>query len=170
MAARGAATLHPTFHGHVATTEDALVLIEASLQGYLSRVSRRPSDRERRSLIRSGSVFIYEGKASGIKRWTDGVKWSPSRVLDNFLVYRELDKRFPPGVKKRAMSKQQRQPSNPRGSESGPLASSPTDRQSAGVDMNPGASKIETQLVGSLVDSYKFKQNGLVKKTMSVTV
>ncbi|KAK5344475.1 Global transcription regulator sge1 [Exophiala xenobiotica] len=136
---------------------------------YLSRVSRRPSDRERRSLIRSGSVFIYDGNASGIKRWRDGVKWSPSRVLGNFLVYRELDKPFPPGAKMRAMSKQQRPPSNPGGSER-PMASSSSDRQSAGVGIDPDASEIERQLVGSLVDSYEFKQNGLIEKTISVTV
>src|ERR1700753_3074783 len=99
-------TLQPTFQGHVATTQDALILFEACLQGHLSHVPRRPHDRERSSLIRSGCVFIYEENASGIKRWTDGVTWSPSRILGNFLVYRELDKPFPPGEKKRAMKKQ----------------------------------------------------------------
>lgn len=27
---------------------------------------------------------------TGIKRWTDGLIWSPSRILGNFLIYREL--------------------------------------------------------------------------------
>ena len=100
----GGASLQPTFTGHVATTQDALLLFEACLQGHLSHVPRRPHDRERSSLIRSGSVFIYEENASGIKRWTDGVLWSPSRILRNFLVYRELDKPSHQ-VKKRKLSK-----------------------------------------------------------------
>ncbi|ETI28358.1 hypothetical protein G647_00807 [Cladophialophora carrionii CBS 160.54] len=168
----GGAALQPTFQGHVSTTQDALILFEACLQGHLSHVPRRPHDRERSSLIRSGCVFIYEENASGIKRWTDGVTWSPSRILGNFLVYRELDRPFPPGEKKRAMKKQQRRPSRPgepyaRSSETGSYA----DGQSTGYSQDRTTSaEVERQLIGSLVDSYGFKQDGLVKKTMSVTV
>lgn len=108
--AGGTAVLEPTYHGYVATTQDALILFEACLTGVLPHVPRRPHDRERNHLVRSGSVFIYEENTSGIKRWTDGVTWSPSRILGNFLVYRELDKPFPPGEKKRAMKKGNRLP------------------------------------------------------------
>jgi Gti1/Pac2 family transcription factor len=161
----GGAALQPTFQGHVSTTQDALVLFEACLQGHLSHVPRRPHDRERSSLIRSGSVFIYEENASGIKRWTDGVTWSPSRILGNFLVYRELDKPFPPGEKKRAMKKQNRRPSRPGEPYPGSLGS---ENGSFGAERQP--SEVERQLIGSLIDSYGFKPDGLVKKTMSVTV
>lgn len=116
-------------------------------------------------------MFIYEENASGIKRWTDGVTWSPSRILGNFLVYRELDKPFPPGEKKRAMKKQNRRPSRP----GEPYARN--ERPSEGFSpTQPGyngerqASDLERQLIGSLIDSYGFKADGLVKKTMSVTV
>ena len=117
-------------------------------------------------------MFIYEENASGIKRWTDGVTWSPSRILGNFLVYRELDKPFPPGEKKRAMKKQQRRPSRPgepyaRTSDVG----SYSDNQPSTFPPDHSASaEVERQLIGSLVDSYGFKNDGLVKKTMSVTV
>jgi Gti1/Pac2 family transcription factor len=161
----GGAALQPTFQGHVSTTQDALILFEACLQGHLSHVPRRPHDRERSSLIRSGSVFIYEENASGIKRWTDGVTWSPSRILGNFLVYRELDKPFPPGEKKRAMKKQNRRPSRPGEPYPGSLGS---ENGSFGNERQP--SEVERQLIGSLIDSYGFKPDGLVKKTMSVTV
>ncbi|KEF58081.1 uncharacterized protein A1O9_06004 [Exophiala aquamarina CBS 119918] len=168
----GGAALQPTFHGHVATTQDALVLFEACLQGHLSHVPRRPHDRERSSLIRSGCIFIYEENASGIKRWTDGVTWSPSRILGNFLVYRELDKPFPPGEKKRAMKKQQRRPSRPGEPYPRPDAGSFSDggSQSSAYGSERAATEVERQLIGSLIDSYGFKQDGLVKKTMSVTV
>src|SRR5277367_6147845 len=108
-----ASPLSPTFYGHIASTQDALLLFEACLSGALNHVARRPHDRERASLIKSGNVFIYEEGASGIKRWTDGVPWSPSRILGNFLVYRELDKPLPPGEKKRANKKTSRQPTPP---------------------------------------------------------
>ena len=97
-----AGPLMPTYHGFVHSSMDGLVLFEACLSGKLHHVPRRPHDRERPNVIKSGSVFIYEENASGIKRWTDGVAWSPSRILGNFLIYRELEKPFPPGEKKRA--------------------------------------------------------------------
>ncbi|KAJ9609258.1 uncharacterized protein PV06_03033 [Exophiala oligosperma] len=162
MASGGGASLQPTFRGHVATTQDALILFEACLQGHLSHVPRRPHDRERSHLITSGSIFIYEENASGIKRWTDGVTWSPSRILGNFLVYRELDKPFPPGEKKRAMKKQQRRPSRP-----GEPYARPDGYAN---EQSSHDAEAERQLIGSLVDSYGFKKDGLVKKTMSVTV
>ncbi|KAJ5613064.1 hypothetical protein N7510_006258 [Penicillium lagena] len=171
-----AAVLEPTFTGYVATTQDALLLFEACLTGVLHHVPRRPHDRERSQLVRSGSVFIYEENSSGIKRWTDGVTWSPSRILGNFLVYRELDKPFPPGEKKRAMKKGNRRPTPatrpgepyPRHDSNGP-SYSPTSPQGSFGD-RPHQSEVERALVGSLVDSYGFKDSGLVKKTMSVTV
>ncbi|WAQ88676.1 hypothetical protein PtA15_10A95 [Puccinia triticina] len=41
-------------------------------------------------IIRPGAVFVWEEKEAGIKRWTDHVRWSPSRVSGAFLVYSEL--------------------------------------------------------------------------------
>ncbi|KAJ5778934.1 hypothetical protein N7457_006654 [Penicillium paradoxum] len=171
-----AAVLEPTFTGYVATTQDALLLFEACLTGVLHHVPRRPHDRERSHLVRSGSVFIYEENASGIKRWTDGVTWSPSRILGNFLVYRELDKPFPPGEKKRAMKKATRRPV-PSGRPGEPYPRhdsqgySPTSPNSGPFsERSSHQSELERALVGSLVDSYGFKDSGLVKKTMSVTV
>ncbi|KDB28240.1 hypothetical protein H112_09003, partial [Trichophyton rubrum D6] len=203
-----AAVLEPTYTGYVASTHDALILFEACLTGVLHHVPRRPHDRERAQLVRSGSVFIYEENASGIKRWTDGVTWSPSRILGNFLVYRELDKPFPPGEKKRAVKKGSRRPTQsaragepyprlqdngtPVNGSVGSVASvtgsaySPGAPSPVAAGAGPGGavagngtgfapergqqSELERALVGSLVDSYGFKDSGLVKKTMSVTV
>ena len=90
----------PTWNGRVETTRDALLTFEACVQSIFHLCSCRPQDRERDSLIASGNIFVYEEAASGIKRWTDGIPWSPSRILTNFLVYRQLDNPFPPGQKK----------------------------------------------------------------------
>ena len=174
----GSASLQSTFKGHVATTVDALILFEACLSGNLHHVPRRPHDRERSDLIQSGRVFIYEENASGIKRWTDGVPWSPSRILGNFLVYRELIKPFPPGEKKRATKRGKRatKPGEPYPRQSidngtgSPF--SPVTPTTPGGFRGPESYDRETErsLIGSLVDSYGFKNDGLVKKTMSVNV
>ncbi|KAI8576370.1 hypothetical protein K450DRAFT_257445 [Umbelopsis ramanniana AG] len=138
-------SLDPTFHGFVETTMDTLLLFEACRQGLLPKVTRRLQDRERKDLVVSGTVFIFDERESGIKRWTDGLLWSPSRILGNFLVYREIDKRSPI-----------------------------VDKRQQSVDPSAPTSTAERlkerALVGSLTNSYKFKRNGLIKKTMSIVV
>ncbi|RKP36429.1 Gti1/Pac2 family-domain-containing protein, partial [Dimargaris cristalligena] len=79
-----------TYYGYIETGHDALLLFEACRQGRFSRVQRRLSDKER-STIRSGSIFVWDEEESGMRRWTDGKTWSPSRVLGCFLTYQELE-------------------------------------------------------------------------------
>ncbi|KAI0846315.1 Gti1/Pac2 family-domain-containing protein [Daldinia vernicosa] len=174
----GGAPLLPTFHGYISSTMDALILFEACLSGRLSHVPRRPHDRERSELIASGNVFMYEEHSSGIRRWTDGVPWSPSRILGNFLLYRELDKPFQPGEKKRAMKRQRtdsmitKSSSHSRASSVGNYASAMIDGGASMSNLDSTASArndAERALVGSLVDSYQFRPHGLIKKTISVT-
>jgi hypothetical protein len=132
-------------------------------------------------LIKSGNVFIHEEHSSGIKRWTDGVPWSPSRILGNFLVYRELERPFPPGEKKRAMKRSKRSPGISKapdpygrvgnGMSNGYNAASTAAAGYESATSNSSLNKeTERSLIGSLVDSYGFKDEGLVKKTVSVTV
>ncbi|KAG9228849.1 hypothetical protein BJ875DRAFT_340548, partial [Amylocarpus encephaloides] len=66
--------------------------------------------------------------SSSMKRWTNGVPWSSSRILGNFLVYRELERPFPPCEKKQS-------------------------KRSPGIKTSGG-----------------FKEEGLVKKSIGVTV
>lgn len=79
-----------TFIGHIKTPQDALIIFEACRRNQLVRVQRRLSSKERIQ-IRSGSVFAWDEREAGMRRWTDGRTWSPSRVLGSFLTYRELD-------------------------------------------------------------------------------
>ncbi|KIY43806.1 hypothetical protein FISHEDRAFT_52585, partial [Fistulina hepatica ATCC 64428] len=79
--------------GYVETTGQALRLIYAARQGVIPRITRRLTDNERRKMIKSGAVFVFSVEESGIKRWTDGLLWSPSRIVGNFLVYREINER-----------------------------------------------------------------------------
>ncbi|KAF9415799.1 hypothetical protein BGZ94_010395 [Podila epigama] len=138
-----------TFHGFIETTQDTLLIFEACRRGLLPRICRRLQEKERR-IVQSGTVFVFDERESGIKRWTDGLVWSPSRILGNFLVYRELDKR-----------------------NAGKKDASPIDRasRSSSSDNESALEKNkERALVGSLTNSYRFKKNGLIKKTMSIIV
>jgi hypothetical protein len=168
----------PTYIGFIETTRDALLLFQAVINGIVSGVPRRPHEREREILMKSGNIFVYEEGTSAIKRWTDGIPWSPSRIIGNFLIYRELDKPFAPGEKKRATKRVKlSQPPRERAKSEGHLSSPisrPSSRQSSSDSlrvlrplpyMTP---EIERMLVGSLVDSYGFKHDGLIKKTISV--
>ncbi|KAI1615466.1 Gti1/Pac2 family-domain-containing protein [Exophiala viscosa] len=72
----------PSFYGFVETRNDTMIVIQACLQGRLHFVQRRATPSERPFVAQSGHVFVYEVKASGIQRWTDGVHWSPSRTAE----------------------------------------------------------------------------------------
>lgn len=173
-----ASPLSPTFYGHIASTQDALLLFEACLRGTLNLVVRRPFDCERVSFINSGNVIIYTEQFSGIKRWTDGVQWSPSRRLGNFLVYRELERAFPKiekrGPKKCGKTSPGISKPEPYGSWSDSInrgySASTTASRFHSPDAISSRKQAERSLIGSLVDSYAFKQEGLVKKAISVTV
>ncbi|CAM9017415.1 unnamed protein product [Wickerhamomyces anomalus] len=148
--------INPTYFGYIGSTKDALLIIQACLNNQLYTVPRRPHDRERSSLIQSGNVFVFIEERSGIKRWTDGVAWSPSRILGRFLVYRELD----------------RQALNNKDKDKKKLKKSNDDYESP-LQSNSSSNNTSIpnrSLVGSLVTSYAFKEYGLIKKTLSLTV
>jgi len=134
----------PTWQGRIETTRDALIVFEACLTGYLHHCLRRPTEAELPQLIASGNVFVYDEATSDIKRWTDGKWWSPSRTLANFLLYRQLSSRLALGKR--------------------------NARRRARIHMTNTDENPNRPLVGSLVDSYDFKENGLLKKTISIKV
>ncbi|KAF8127314.1 Gti1/Pac2 family-domain-containing protein, partial [Mycena galopus ATCC 62051] len=145
----------PPWSGWIETTGDALLILEAARRGLIPRVTRRLVDGER-GMIASGSVFVFNEDESGIKRWTDGFFWSPSRILGNFLLYRETDK------KGAGHSRRRKRWGRGRGGES---LSRPRNEVEPSVNRHR-----ERTLVGSLTNSYKFKADGLMKKTFSLTI
>ena len=149
----------PAYHGYVETALDALIIIQGCSSGVLPLVTRRLQDAEKKHSVISGSVFVWDEQATGIKRWTDGLSWSPSRTLGNFLVYRELDKRA------KAAKAPKDAVSTP-ASRGGPMTDGSMMRDSSSID---AVEKIkEKALVGSLTSSYRFRKAGLVKKTISL--
>jgi hypothetical protein len=180
-------TLQPTWFGYIRTTRDVCILVELVMSGTLQHIPRRPHERERAEIIKSGNIFIYEEAVSGVKRWTDGVNWSPSRVLGNFLIYREVEQGYPPeGSKKVALKNRVSRASKPTGVQrrrtppSG-LSSLPYQQYGLpnvppglGNTCPPGENELcyleDRELLGSLTDSYPFVENGLIKKTISLMV
>ncbi|KZV95899.1 hypothetical protein EXIGLDRAFT_452948 [Exidia glandulosa HHB12029] len=77
------------FRAFIRSTYDALLMFEAALSGRIPRVTRRFNYNEKRDDIKSGSTYVFGEEEAEIKRWTDGLTWSPSRINKNFLIYRE---------------------------------------------------------------------------------
>ncbi|ODQ64170.1 hypothetical protein NADFUDRAFT_71258 [Nadsonia fulvescens var. elongata DSM 6958] len=190
-------SIEPTFTGYVSTTLDAFIIFQATISGQLTPVPRRLHASERQTLIQSGAVFVFSEESSKVKRWTDGIAWSPSRILGNFLVYRQLEKPFAPGEKKRVLkaSSMSVDPqtqiiptkSSHRHSVSEPYAyypdlssiksAAPKPAPAHLLKSNPILSNTSPtladrglmgSLMGSLIDSYDFHPSGLIKKTMSI--
>ncbi|EIN11528.1 hypothetical protein PUNSTDRAFT_83165, partial [Punctularia strigosozonata HHB-11173 SS5] len=90
----------------VRSTKDAQKIIYAAYLGRLPAAHRR-LDGEERAALRSGHSYAWEEKPNnqhtgqGMERWTEGKKWGPSRVRDDFLFYYEQwvsPSNLPPGA------------------------------------------------------------------------
>jgi hypothetical protein len=153
----------PPWSGWIETTGDALLILEAARRGMIPRVTRRLVDSERK-MITSGSVFVFDEDESGIKRWTDGFFWSPSRILGNFLLYRETEKRGAGHRGARNEAEQGDPASGEAAKSEGQTLSRPRGETTRlGIDRQR-----ERSLVGSLTNSYKFKAGGMMKKARLV--
>ncbi|RJE20913.1 Gti1/Pac2 family [Aspergillus sclerotialis] len=133
-----------TYYGHVRTPADAIILFEACRIGLLPRVQRRLSEKERQS-IRSGSVFVWDEREAGMRRWTDGKSWSASRVSGSFLTYREMEGKRGGNVTQSTVVRTGKTPESTRGS----------DDDRGDVDDGP--------------DGYRYKPDGLMKQSFSIT-
>ncbi|TGZ85507.1 hypothetical protein EX30DRAFT_337854 [Ascodesmis nigricans] len=141
----------PSWRGFILDSFDSLILVQLADRGLLPRTTRRPVESDRLELIRSGHTFIYGEEESGIKRWTDGLSWSPSRILGNQLIYRQL-------------ASPAQSSGSPRPKAHGPNNHTTTPVIVEDIDYS---SDFVHSLVGSLVDSYDFLPGGLVKKTFT---
>ncbi|KAK5995512.1 cAMP-independent regulatory protein pac2 [Cladobotryum mycophilum] len=130
-----------TYHGYVRTPADAIKLFEACRLGLLPRVQRRLSEKERQS-IRSGSVFVWDEREAGMRRWTDGKSWSASRVSGSFLTYREME-----------------------GKRGGGFGAS---RRGGGKTPDSGRGSDEDHDDGE-PEGYRYKADGLMKQSFSIT-
>ncbi|KAF9452775.1 hypothetical protein P691DRAFT_794164 [Macrolepiota fuliginosa MF-IS2] len=87
---------HPTCTNiRIRSVHDAHKIFYAVQQGLLQMVTRR-LDADERTQLRTGCVYAWEERGPhteltglGIERFTEGRRWSPSRVRDEFLFYYE---------------------------------------------------------------------------------
>ncbi|KZO91944.1 hypothetical protein CALVIDRAFT_331747 [Calocera viscosa TUFC12733] len=153
---------HGPYSGWIDNTHDALLVYEAASRGIIPRITRRLSANER-ALIGSGTIFVYDERESGIKRWTDGYTWSPSRAQNNFFLYREVLSRAPNSpIKPTGTSdKTENDPAAPEALIDDQCCYSEEVRMAFEKDRN-----LEKTLVGSLRNSYPFKVGGMIKKVL----
>ncbi|KAF5351915.1 hypothetical protein D9756_007642 [Leucocoprinus leucothites] len=87
---------HPTCTNiRIRSVSDAHKIFHAVQHGILQMVTRR-LDADERMQLRTGCVYAWEERGPhteltglGIERFTEGRRWSPSRVRDEFLFYYE---------------------------------------------------------------------------------
>lgn len=76
-------------NGYINSYEEAVMVMHASRLGALDITTERlnADDREK---IESGNIFCFIENSAGMKRWTDGRIWSPSKICGEFLIYQEV--------------------------------------------------------------------------------
>jgi hypothetical protein len=161
--------------GYLTDIQDALIVVQLCLVDKLPLVRRRLTMFERES-IRSGSIFAFieshdkpvtphqspispyqqsSKKAKDwqpMRRWTDGLAWSKSRVHGHFLVYKEV-------AEKRSVTAK-------RGSTTGNAEEELMMNDTYAPTKKNGSRRgVAMSRVPSLV-----KQDGLMKKTFSIIV
>ncbi|KAJ3082826.1 hypothetical protein HK102_001439, partial [Quaeritorhiza haematococci] len=160
-----------TFYGYVESPTDALFILEACRRGILRKVTTRLGPVQRK-LLRSGSIFVFDEKDSGIKRWTDGVHWSPSRVHNgNFLIYRELEKgEEDPSSDKKHHHHESSSRSPDTSHSKGKEKHSSSTTSSLGGAKIPTTIPTEPAFRASLKRSMSLKPKGLIKKSISMSI
>ncbi|KDE04960.1 hypothetical protein MVLG_04610 [Microbotryum lychnidis-dioicae p1A1 Lamole] len=164
--------MEPAYRGFIETTLDALLIFEGCRRQQLTQISRRLSENEKRDLITSGAIFVFDEEDTGIKRWTDGLTWSPSRTLGNFLIYRELDKKANSAAAAASVDGEGEEGSSATPVSTRPVLIPPSARRKSVSDEASSGTldkARERALVGSLTASYSFRTDGLVKKTISLS-
>ncbi|KAI9827110.1 MAG: hypothetical protein M1826_006474 [Phylliscum demangeonii] len=146
--------LMETYHGQVRTPTDAIILFEACRLGLLPRVQRRLSEKERQS-IRSGSVFVWDEREAGMRRWTDGKSWSASRVSGSFLTYREMEGKRGGAAFAAA-----------------PVAATAAAAARTRAGQTPDSTRgsdSDLDMADEHQDGYRYKADGLMKQSFSIT-
>ncbi|KAF9462804.1 Gti1/Pac2 family-domain-containing protein [Collybia nuda] len=85
---RNGVVTHPSLH--IRDAHDAHIILEAVRLNILPIIKRRLLSSERDELT-SGHVYVWEEAQDegGLLRWTDGRRWSQSRMRGDYLFYEE---------------------------------------------------------------------------------
>lgn len=88
-------------NGYINSYDEALLVVHAARLGALD-VTKERLNVDARERIESGNIFCFIENMSGMKRWTDGRIWSPSKICGEFLIYQEV----PRHLSKNSLKKQ----------------------------------------------------------------
>lgn len=76
-------------NGYIKNYDEAVLIMHAARLGTLTPATERLNAEEREH-IESGNIFCFIEDDNGMKRWTDGRIWSPSKICGEFLIYQEV--------------------------------------------------------------------------------
>ncbi|KAM0686381.1 Global transcription regulator sge1 [Conglomerata obtusa] len=97
--------------GYIHSHEEAMLVMHAVRLKLFQPAKERPSMEERES-IASGSIYCFMESEDGMKRWTDGKIWSPSKILGHFLLYKEVPRHLSKSALKKEKSEMDRRRRN----------------------------------------------------------
>jgi len=92
--------------GYIGNYDEAILIVHTVRLGLFETMTRRLNNEERDG-IESGDIFCFIENDHGMRRWTDGRVWSPSKISGEFLIYQEV----PRHLSKNSLKKR-RDPSN----------------------------------------------------------
>ncbi|KAJ3284409.1 hypothetical protein HDU79_008245 [Rhizoclosmatium sp. JEL0117] len=138
--------LFETYHGFIEDPLDAVYVVQGTLEGVLPAF--KGNAEEMASIkVRSGTVIVMPEKGLTVKRWRDGIKWSPSRAYGQFLLYRQIELKDPGAPDEPDVTHEPAPYSTPYGSTTG---------------LQP------TFTARTLKEGTQITENGLTKRTITV--
>ncbi|KAH7216967.1 uncharacterized protein BKA55DRAFT_697676 [Fusarium redolens] len=81
--------IEPTAHGFIRNAINALLIVEACLQGESFHIPRTLRPEEARSAVYDGTISVYEVESSGIDEWHDHHQSYHEFRLGDFTVFCE---------------------------------------------------------------------------------
>ncbi|KAM0809881.1 putative Gti1/Pac2 family protein [Seiridium cardinale] len=118
-----------------------------------------------------GSMFVFAEGTSGIGRWTDGSKWSPSRIDEPFLYYQGLERPIEIKPKKGSISRRRHKADGdiiPR--TAGNLAANPTTTSRRSRDAIRIDIAMEMNSRQTLQKVSRLKPHGMIKRTIKASM
>ncbi|KAI9330626.1 Gti1/Pac2 family-domain-containing protein [Obelidium mucronatum] len=79
-----------TFYGFIENEMDALLVVQGTIHGVL-KAFKGDADDMASVKVRSGTVIVMPENGTSVKRWRDGLRWSPSRAYGPFILYRQIE-------------------------------------------------------------------------------
>ncbi|KAI9216580.1 gluconate transport inducer 1/Pac2, partial [Blastocladiella britannica] len=130
---------------------------EATHRGILPRTTRRLTSDEKSKAVYHGAIHVFVEGEAGIKRWTDKLHWSASRIAGQFLVS-DLTMMGPPSSTTARSS----------AAAAAVTASATTSSAAGNSEELASESSLKPDTPMARKAGYSIKGDGLVKRTLSL--